>query len=984
MKTMYKKLLLLVLMFPISILAQNTLSGTVKDQTSGLPLPGVNVVAEGTTTGTMTDFDGNFALPNLKKGDKIVFSFIGFKSHVLNYEAQKSVSIILQEDASILDEIVVIGYGNVKKKDATGSVTTVTASQFNKGPVVAADQMLQGKVAGLQIINDGGAPGEGALIRIRSGSSLAASNDPLYVIDGVPVEYKGIKGGRNPLASINQNNIESITVLKDASATAIYGSRASNGVIIITTKKGKAGELSISYNGNYSVGRIADQVDVLNADQYRTYVNTNGSTAQKALLGNANTDWQKEIFQTATGTDHSIALTGGDEKIVYRASVGYSDMNGILKRDNFQRTTLSGGFTTHFFDNHLKIEANNNTSIIKNNFSDKLAIGAALSFDPTQSVYANNNYGGYFQWLEPNGMPLQLPGKNPLSLINQKNNYGDTFRSIGNIQFDYKMHFLPELKAILNLGYDYNSGRKYSNVDRDFIVLAEQGSYVNEVEDRNNKLMDFYFNYNKSYNGFISNLDVTAGYSYQDFKTYYKDDYYNNAQGLVDNDPGRTGKTRINLQSFFARTNISIYDKYLVTLSYRRDGTSRFTKDNRWGNFPSAAVAWKINNENFLKDSKIVNDLKFRASWGITGQQDIQNAVYPSKPLYQLATETASYQIGYDANGKPIFFNPVRPQPYNPNLKWEETTTWNMGIDFGLLNNRITGTVDVYKRTTTDLIVKTPNPQGVAFSNEDNYNIGDLENKGLEIGLNFIPVQNDNFKWNIGGNITFQDSKIKKLTLITDPSYLGQPVGGIEGATGNTIQRQQTGYTPFSYYVYQQAYDADGRPLNGVYVDRNGDGIINAEDKYLHHSANADLFFGFNTSIEYKNWDFSMAWRGSIGNYNYNNVDARLGFQEGLLIRQTDISNGTVDILNTGFVKPSYESDYYIQNASFLRMDNATIGYTFKDLFRDGSTLRITGAVQNAFIITNYKGIDPEIKEGRDNNLYPRPRTYMLGLNVNF
>ncbi|MBA4275767.1 TonB-dependent receptor [Flavobacterium sp.] len=979
MKTIYKKLSFLLLLLPFCVLAQNTFSGKVLDKVSGQPIPGVNINVQGSTVGTSTDLDGKFQLPNVKKGDVVVFSFVGYKSQTVEFKSQQSITVNLEEDASQLKEVVIqVGYGTVKKKDATGAVTTLTSKDFNKGPVTSADQMIQGKVAGLQIINGGGSPGEGATIRIRSGSSLSASNDPLYVIDGLPVAAGGVQGGKNPLSTINQNNIESITVLKDASATAIYGSRASNGVIIITTKKGKSGEVKVTYNGNLQVSEIADQVDTLTPSQFRDIVNTRGNATQQALMGMANTDWQDEIFRTAIGTDNNISLTGGTDNIVYRASVGYANLNGILKRDNMERTTMGVNVTGNFFDKHLKIEVNNNTSLINSNYSNSGAIGSAIRFDPTQPV--RNADGTFFQWYNSPTEINQLSGRNPVSLIEQFNNFGNSYRSIGNIQTEYKMHFLPELKAVANFGYDEMSGTGHGYTAADYLNGLPGSGYNNtysNTETRNNKLMDLYLNYNKKIESINTQFDVTGGYSYQDFKDSRASSSY-----VFENNTTTEGlftPTRVNLQSFFARANVTIADRYLVTLSYRRDGTSRFTEENRWGNFPAVALAWKLNEESFLKDVTSISTLKLRGGWGITGQQDI-GVSYPSIPLYLASNSTAQYQLGN------TFYTTYRPQPYNSNLIWEETSTVNAGIDFGFLNNRIAGSADVYRRITSNLLLYTQNPSFFGFSNYDNYNVGTIDNKGIELALDLTPVKTDNLEWKIGGNVTFQNSEITKLTTVLDDTP-GINIGGYAGGTGNTIQNHQVGYAPRSFYVYEQAYGPDAKPIDGVYIDRNKDGLINEQDKYRFHKAAADVFYGLNTSLVYKNWDMNMTWRGSWGNYNYNNVDSNAGNFQEILLRNTDLINGVTNVLYTNFASQDakrYESDYYIQDASFIKLDNIGVGYTFNQKPNSTSLVKLTLSAQNVLVITDYTGIDPEISGGIDNNLYPRPIIYTLGLNVNF
>lgn len=990
------KLLLIgiLLSSTFSVIAQQTVKGIVKEKTSGDPLPGVSIVIKGSIKGSLSDFNGNFTIEKVQQGDVLVFQYLGYKNQEVTIGTNMQLIIQLEQSSEQLDEIVIVGYGTVKKSDATGSLTAVTAKDFNKGAVVAADQLIQGRISGVQVINGGGSPGEGAQIRIRSGSSLSASNDPLYIIDGVPVEGGGIAGGRSPLASVNQNDIESITVLKDASATAIYGVRASNGVVLITTKKGKKGDLKLSYNGTFSFQKVNELVPVLSGDQVREYVTNNpdATAGQIDLLGSENTDWQSLIFQEALGTDHNIAASGGTETLTYRVSFGYSNYDGVLKRDNFQRTTMSANVIGNFFDDHLKVELNNKTTITKSNYSNRGAIGGAISMDPTQPVYDENSPYEYFQWLNTNTTPFvngnprlfNLVGAtNPLANIMQIDNFGESARSLGNIKMDYKMHFLPELKATVNIGYDYETGRSYggraenyagNNVNDEGQV--DTGNYYG-TGDKENILIDLYLNYNKTFESIKTNVDLTAGYAYQDFAYPYTS--FQNIGGI---DVSVESKDRLNLQAFFGRANISIADKYLLTATLRADATSRFAEENRWGYFPSAAFSWKIHEEKFLKDSKFISQLKPRVSWGITGQQNV-GGLYPALALYLPGQITAGYQFGYNADGTPNFVTPIRPQPFNPNLQWEETTTFNVGLDFGFFNNRITGSVDAYERATDKLLNFVPNPQGVGFSNADNYNIGTLENKGLEVSSDVYPIRNENVSWRIGGNITFQESRITQLTLVNDPSYQGVLIGGISGAIGNTVQNHQVGFSPYSFLVYEQAYGKDGNPLEGVYIDRNQDGVVNTSDLYRYQKPAPDVYYGFNTDIRYKNWNLSMFFRGSIGNYNYNNVDSSRGYGDSILSLNDALFNGIPNLLETGFNRPQFLSDYYVQDASFLKMDNATLAHSFSNVFGQGSTLQVSGTVQNIFTITDYKGIDPETF-GIDNNLYPRPTTFLVGVNVNF
>lgn len=968
MKTLQKKLLLLLLILPISMFAQNNLKGVVLDSGSQQPLPGVNILVKGTSNGTTTDFDGNFTLNNLKKNDILILKYIGFKEVTYTYTGQDNVTITMTEDLQQLQDIVVIGYGTVKKEDATGSVSTVTEKNFVKGPVVAADQMIQGKVAGVQITNGGGAPGEGATIRIRQGSSLSGNNDPLFVIDGVPVAADNT-GGRNPLASINQNDIESVTVLKDASATAIYGSRASNGVIIITTKKGKSGEMKINYSGNVSYSSIAKKVDVLSGDQLRSYVNTYGNTNQQALLGTANTNWQEEIYRDAIGTDHNISLSGGSDNITYRASAGFTDMDGILKEDNFTRATTSASVVGNFFNEHLKIEANNKTSSMRNNYSERSAIGSSLAFDPTQNIY--NSDGSYFEWNQ------QLASRNPVALINQSHNYGTAFRSLGNIQAEYKLHFFPDLKAVANFGYDYTTGRSYGGYGYDsnyyYTNASAEYDYTN---DSKNRLMDLYLNYHKDIDAIKGSVELTAGYNYQNFDYINNGGYSVNIAGVESVTPAT--KTGYNLQSYFARGIFNFYDKYVLTATIRRDGTSRFAPEYRWSNFPSAALAWKIDKEKFLENVSYISSLKLRIGWGITGQQDI-GKLYPSLPTYLSSDNQAQYQIG------DTFYTTVRPQAYNSNLKWEQTETRNIGLDFGLIKNRITGSIDLYEKRTKDLIAYVPNPAFYGFSNYDYYNIGKTKNQGIEMTLEAVVVSTDDWNFTVGGNMTLQNSKV--TGLIDGAPDFGISTGGITGGIDNQVQRIQVDYAPNAYYVYEQAYDSNGQPIDGVFVDRNGDGQITTDDRYFYKKPQADVYYGFYTNLSYKNWDLAMSWRGSWGNYNYYNVDSNLGWSNQILIRDTDLGNATAEVLDTNFSysgSERYLSDYYIRDASFIRMDNLTIAYNFKNFLGSKANARLSLAGQNLILITDYKGIDPEVNGGIDNTIYPRPRMYTFGLNVNF
>lgn len=985
MKTIYTKLLLLLLLLPFTALAQSTLKGNISDATSGQPIPGANVIVEGTSNGTSTDMDGNYTLTNVKQGDRIVVSFIGYSNQVVEYNGQTTLNVVLKEDATQLQEVVVVGYGSVKKKDATGSVALLNEKNFNKGLNATAENMINGRIAGVSVSTPG-APGSGSTIRIRGGSSLSASNDPLIVIDGLPVSNDNSGGSTSILASINPNDIESFSVLKDASATAIYGSRASNGVIIITTKKGGKGGLKVNFNSITTYNTLAKKVDVLSASQFRELVNEHGTPTQIALLGDSNTDWQDEIFNNTMSSDMNLSLRGNLlNTIPTRLSVGYTDVQGMLMTGEFKRTTTSLSMNPSFFDDHLKINLNANLSFQNNRFADEGAIGNAIRFDPTQSVYDPTSYlGGYFEWFEPDGDRVAVGAQqNPVSLLKQRRNTTDNRRIYGNVQFDYKLHFFEDIRAVLNLGIDKQDGNGHNILNNTSPAGYQTGNYSAGTyqnfgsstyfwDDRQNKLMDAYLVYTKELGKF--NLDVTGGYSYQQFLA----SQYNsgnmadpNSISDVNTDP------EINLQSFFGRLNLGFNSRYLLTLNYRRDGTSRFSPDMRWGDFYGGAFAWRISEESFLKNSNTVSDLKLRLGIGMTGQQDIRDRM-AYIPRYTTSTSPqAQYQFGDH------FISYGRPQAYNTGLKWEETTTTNVGIDYGFFNNRLTGAIDYFYKKSTDLLAEVPYPDGTNLGNQGFRNFGDFTSKGLEFSLNYDFFNSKDFSWNAAFNMFYNKREI--VSLANDVPI---PVGDIDGGGGNKIQLQYVGYAPDSFYVYEQVYDSNGKPVEGVYVDRNNDGIINQDDQYIYHKPNADVTFGFQNNMTYKNFDFSMAWRASVGNYVYNNTASNTGsLQAG--IRYNDvISNIHSDYYNTGFLQEGnqYFSDYYVQNASWLKLDNITIGYTINKIAGPdtNSKLRLYLGAQNVLTITDYDGIDPEVASGIDKNVYPRSRMYMLGLNFDF
>jgi len=971
----------------ISQAQEKVVTGTVTDANDGMGIPGVSVVVKGTTIGTSTDIDGYFTI-SADASSTLVFSFIGYKGQEILVGDQTQLNIVLSADVENLSEVVVIGYGQVKKGDATGAVTTVDADDINKTTITSPELMLSGKTAGVRVTSSGGAPGSGSSIRIRSGSSLNANNEPLIVIDGIPMDKGGVNGMRNPLNTINPNDIASFSILKDASSTAIYGSRASNGVIIITTKKGKAGDLKFEYNGNFSVSNLTDKIDVLSADEFRSIVNSKGNEAQKALLNNdVNTDWQDEIYQTGFGQDHNFSATGAIKNAPFRASIGYTDQTGILKTSDLKRYTASLGINPSFFDDHLKINVNAKGMYIDNRFAETGSVTGAVTMDPTKRVKSDDprysQYGGYFEWTEdPDGDGtynlVSLASRNPVAELKLRNNEATAKRVIANTQFDYKFHFLPELRANMNIAIDYSDSEGDDRKAKTLASTKGFGDLSTSEQEKTNKLFDFYLNYVKEFeNSPLTSLDVMGGYSYQNIENKGNNTDFDFANDRSTVDPY---KDINNLQSFFGRVNLNLYEKFLLTFTYRADATSRFSKDNRWGKFPAAAFAWKVMEEDWLKNSEIISDLKMRLGWGVTGQQEV-GGYYPSIPIYTLSNTTSQYKFG---DGALITY---RPDPYNSTLKWEETTTYNAGFDYGFFNNKVYGSVDVYFKETKDLLNRTFLPAGTNLSNVTDANIGSMENKGIEFAINALPVATADLTVNLGFNISYEKSVITKLTASNNKDFIDDGYGNISGGTGNKVQGLKVDEEPYFYYVYKQVYGNDGKPIEGLFEDLDGDGEITPDDRYIYKSARPDVYLGFNANINYKNWDFGFALRGTFGNYNYNNVNSNLAFYTSMVRYDNTLSN-SVDYLQqtqlNNQTEEGYKSDMYVQNASFVKIDNISLGYTFKNLMQDKLSLRVFGSVSNVATFTKYDGLDPEVNDGIDYNLYPRPTTYSIGVKANF
>lgn len=881
--------LLVGLFLSIGAFAQQiAVKGHVKD-TTGEPVIGANVLVKGTTNGTITDFDGNFML-NVPKDAILSVSFVGYKS--AEVKAASTVMVTLEDDSQVLDAVVVIGYGSVKKNDMTGSVTAIKPDKLNKGLITNAQDMMTGKIAGVSVISKGGAPGEGATIRIRGGSSLTAENDPLIVIDGLAMDNKGVKGLANPLSMVNPNDIESFTVLKDASATAIYGSRASNGVIIITTKKGQAGARpTISYDGNVSVSTVKSTVDVMDGDQFRSFIKDIWGEDSEAYskLGNANTDWQKEIFRPAVSTDHNLTISGGLKNMPYRVSFGYTNQNGIVKTSKFERYTASVSLAPSFFEDHLKINANLKGMIAKNRYADGGAVGSAVSFDPTQSVRSDDPYhqyyfDGYFQWntdassLNDDTWKRTFNGNapgNPVALLEEKDDRAISKSLIGNLELDYKFHFLPDLHAHVNGGMDLSTGKQYTDVSPYSSTNNYYGSYGWEQKDKYNLSLNAYLQYSKDFTD-KHRFDVMAGYEWQHFHDTSDQEYWglyplsNNVvenRGQRYNNTSSGSATESYLVSFFGRVNYTLLDRYLFTATVRQDGSSRFHKNNRWGLFPSFALGWKLKEEAFLKDVDVLSDLKLRLGYGITGQQNINSGDYPYLAVYETNKDGAYYPILGEGTT-------YRPNAYNPDLKWEKTTTYNVGLDFGFLNNRINGAVDYYYRKTTDLLNSVFVSAGTNFKNKVLSNVGSLENSGIEFSINSKPVVTTDWTWDLGFNITYNKNEITKLTTGDSENYYVAAGDNIGGGRDMKAMAHAVGHPASSFYVYQQVYDENGKPIENEFVDRNGDGTINGDDRYFYKKPTADVLMGLTSRLSYKSWDFSFSLRASLNNYVYNSVEA--------------------------------------------------------------------------------------------------------------
>ena len=975
-------LVALLLMGCLQLLAQTrTIKGVVTDAQNGEALIGATIMVEGDKSGTVTDFDGNFSLQVPSSAKKVKISYIGYIDQVVAISDNMKVN--LESDSKALADVVVIGYGTARKSDLTGSVATVKAKDFNKGLVSSPEQLINGKVSGVQIMSNSGSASAGSTIRVRGGASLNASNDPLIVLDGVPLEQGGISGNSsNFLSMINPSDIESMTVLKDASSTAIYGSRASNGVIIITTKKGQQGGLKVNFNTTNSMQTRAQMVDMLSHDDFVNVINQFGTDNQKSLLGNANTDWNDEVYRTAFGTDNNLSVSGSIGKYLpFRVSAGYYNQSGLVRKDNVERWTGNVVLTPSFFQDHLKLTINAKGTLNNNSFNNGGAVWAAATFNPTIPVYSgNSNYGGFNEALDADGYPVNAGVRNPRGLVDLYDSESKVSRFIGSMDVDYKVHFLPDLKLHATIGADYAKGDGTIYVpgyaaqafNKDESLSGSDYKYGPQKNE--NRLLTLYANYAKYFENIKSNVDLTAGYDYQFWKSTTPLYYTKSAAGTTLSTVKASDYRHVML-SYYGRVNYSFDGKYLLTATVRRDASSRFSKDTRWGTFPSVALGWTLTEEPWLKDNKVVSNLKLRASYGVTGQQEgIGN--YNYLPVYTSSVTGAEALI----NGQ--YITTYRPEAYVSDLKWETTTSWNFGLDFGFLNGRIGGAIDFYTRKTKDLLASVPTAAGTNFSKTILTNVGNVDSKGIEVSLNATPIQTKDWEWNLSYNFTWQNMKVKNLSLTQGGSQTNVKVG--PSIDAYQFQVLSEGYEPYMFYVYHQLYDPEtGKPIEGAYADLNNDGEINDADLYRYHSPAPKYIMGLSTSLRYKQLTLGMSFRANIDNYVYNGMGMSTGAWETVSYNNSQLNNLNASFLKTGFKTRQYLSDYYVENASFLKLDNLSLSYNVGKINKWAS-LTVSAMVQNVFTITGYSGTDPEVPNGMDNSFYPRPRTYSVSLGLQF
>lgn len=957
------------------------LEGQVIDADTEEELIGVNITVQGTERGTTSDLDGNFSI-SVAADDVLVFSYLGYQRKEVPVDGQTQITVEMMSEAIYGDELVFVGYGTRRVRDQTGSVSSVSSEDFNAGSIRSPEELVQGKIAGVNITSADGAPGSAPTVTIRGGSSLSASNAPLYVIDEVPMAPGGIAGMAHAMNTINNQDIESINVLKDASATAIYGSRASNGVIVINTKRGQVGQpLSVNYSGSLTYETQQDRIEPIPADEYREVMTAEFGEAAEQMLGDANTDWQDQIFSDVLSQHHNLSFSGAIDRLPIHASIGFTGDQGRLDTSNSDRLTGSVNLSPSLFNEQLDVDFNVRGSRVDNRFADQGAINTAIAYDPTQpTTIDSEEFGNYHFWGDET--PTALAPANPMALIEQRRDESTVNRAFGNLKLDYQLPFADNLVATVNMAHDWAS------VESGNITVTEDAAFAYDTDDRRGELTDYdqtrrssvfdaYLNYATDLDDFLSTVDATAGYSWQhnhqEGETFSRA-YNNEDEVFTDTDFA----TENYLVSFFGRVNYALMDRYRLTTTLRADGSSRFAEGNRWGYFPSAAFAWSINEESFMDGLENLSDLTLRLGAGITGQQEILQGNYPYLARYTRGQANAQYRFG----DTPV--RTLRPEGFDADLKWEETTTYNIALNYGFYNNRLRGTLEAYHRETNDLLNDTPVPAGSNFTNRIISNVGSMEVRGVEFDITASPVLTSDTRWEVSFNIARNISEIEQLTLVDDPNFIGVQVGGISGGTGNTIQLHAPGFPRNTFYALQQVYDEDGNPIEGAYVDRSGSGSIGDGDYYHVGSPEPDVNMGFSSSIDYRNFDASFSMRAVIGNYVYNDVAAERGAFNELFFEGEFLQNAPRSVIDNGFRSAQFTSDHYIEDASFLRLDNISAGYTIDDLLGTDVSARISGTVSNILTVTNYSGLDPEIAGGIDSAIYPRPRTFEMGINLNF
>lgn len=972
--------ILIAIMCSAPVFAQTgrNISGTVVDET-GEPLIGATVKVVGSLSGTTTDLDGRYNLKVSAEAKLLTISYVGYTTETVDIKSDV-VNVTMYPDNQLLNEVVVIGYGTRKREDLTGAVSTVTDKDFNKGMISSPEELVNGKIPGLQIVSAGGSPSSSVTIRVRGGASLNASNDPLIVLDGVPMEVGGsIMGNDNFLSLINPNDIESITVLKDASSTAIFGSRASNGVIIITTKKGGSSKINVAFQTTNSLSTKTRTADMMSTDEFINVVNSNGTDHQKSLLGDVRTNWNDLIYRTAFGTDNNLSVSGKITNwLPFRVSLGAYSQNGILKSDNSSRYTANINFTPSFFRNELRFNLSAKATYSRNRFADTDAIWGGCTLNPTIPVYSGSDtFGGYTEAADMYGVPVTGAVPNAVGRLNQYNSKSNVYRVIGNIDVDWNVRWVEGLRFHVTGGYDWSKGQGTIYVPAEAFTYYTTGGrdYIYGPQKNNNRLITVYANYNRDFDAIRSNLDVTAGYDYQYWR--YSTPRYGiyNVAGEQQSTVAATDQRHV-LLSYYGRLNYTLMDRYLLTATMRRDASSRFAKNNRWGTFPSVAAAWRISNEDFFAPARVyVNDFKLRASYGVTGQQDgITN--YGYIPVYTQGLDGAQYQFG----GVPVYT--YRPEAYNPDLKWETTKSWDFGLDLALANSRVLITADYYTRRTENLLATVSVPAGTNFDKLMLQNVGNVKSSGVELAVTAQAIETKDWSWTISANATWQRVRIENLTLTPDTPSPNTEVGPWIDAY--QMQVFSTGYAPYSFYLYKQLYDANtGKPLEGVYADLDNDGEITSNDRYHCHSPAPDWIFGLSTSLRYKKWSLSTSLRANVGNYVFNGMKMNTGAWETMSYNDYQLNNLNRNYLETEFTTRQHLSDYYLENASFLKMDNLQLSYDFGKIYKDLS-LRVSAMVQNVFTLSKYSGVDPESATGVDTAVYPRPRTYSVTVGLNF